>query len=176
MILQCMELTLKPDPFANNVYLHPPASMHELKLRAADYIRMEEMQTLHTKFCNDYTPSTATPPKPPSRPDPRLREPRQPHFTRYAPLSVPRSRLLDEALQADLIPPPRKTSNPPNADMTKYYCYHCNNCHTIDECKTLQDKIKNWFVSAISAASSAEMTIPTLHVLTTDILPAILPR
>jgi len=142
MILQCMELTLKPDPFANNVYLHPPASMHELKLRAADYIRMEEMQTLHTKFCNDYTPSTATPPKPPSRPDPRLREPRQPHFTRYAPLSVPRSRLLDEALQADLIPPPRKTSNPPNADMTKYYCYHCNNCHTIDECKTLQDKIE----------------------------------
>ena len=61
MILQCMSLTLKPSPFSNNVYLHPPASMHELKLRAADYIRMEEMQTLHTKFCNDYTSSMATP-------------------------------------------------------------------------------------------------------------------
>ena len=56
-----MALTLKPDPFANNVYLHPLASMHELKLRVADYVRMEEMQTLHTKFCNDYTPSTTTP-------------------------------------------------------------------------------------------------------------------
>ena len=56
-----MALTLKSDPFANNVYLHPPASMHELKLRVADYIRMEEMQTLHTKFCNDYTPSAAPP-------------------------------------------------------------------------------------------------------------------
>ena len=61
MILQCMALTLKPGPFANNVYLHPPASMKELKLRAADYIHMEEMQTLYTKFYNDYTPSAATP-------------------------------------------------------------------------------------------------------------------
>ena len=57
-----MALTLKHEPFAYNVYLHPPASMHDLKLRVADYIQMEEMQTLHTKFCNDYTPSTATPP------------------------------------------------------------------------------------------------------------------
>ena len=56
-----MALTLKLDPFANNVYLHPPVSMHELKLRASDYVRMEEMQTLHTKFCNDYTPSATTP-------------------------------------------------------------------------------------------------------------------
>ena len=103
---------------------------------------MEEMQTLHTKFCNDYTPSTAPTPKQPSRPDHRPREPRQPRFTRYAPLSVPRSRLLDEALQVDLIPPPRKTSNPPNVDMTKYCRYHRNNGHTIDEYKALQYKIE----------------------------------
>jgi len=38
MILQCTALTLQPGPFANNVYLYPPASMHELKLRAADYV------------------------------------------------------------------------------------------------------------------------------------------
>ena len=31
MILQCMALTLQSGPFANNVYLHPPTSMHELK-------------------------------------------------------------------------------------------------------------------------------------------------
>jgi len=43
MILQCMALTLQPDPFANNIYLHPPAFMHELKLRTANYVRMEEM-------------------------------------------------------------------------------------------------------------------------------------
>jgi len=61
-----MALTLQPGPFANNVYLHPPASMHELELRAANYVRMEEMQTLHTKFCNDYAATTANPtPQPP---------------------------------------------------------------------------------------------------------------
>ena len=58
-------------PFANNVYLHPPASMHELKLRATDYVRMEEMQTLHTKFCNDYNPTAANPTPPPPRPNQR---------------------------------------------------------------------------------------------------------
>jgi len=143
MILQCMALTLQPGPFANNVYLHPPASMHELKLRAAHYVRMEEMQTLHTKFYNDYaaTPTNPTP-HPNPRPDTRPREPHQPRFTRYAPLIVARSRILDEALQADLIPPPHKTTTPPNADMTKYCRYHCNHGHTTEECKALQDKIE----------------------------------
>jgi len=84
-----MALTLKPDPFANNVYLHSPAFMNELKLRVVDYFRVEEMQTLHTKFYNDYAPFAATPTPQPPRPDPRPREPRQPRFTRYAPLNVP---------------------------------------------------------------------------------------
>jgi len=114
MILQCMALTLQPGPFANNVYLHPPASMHELKLRAVDYVRMEEMQTLHTKFCNDYAATIANPtPQPNPRPNTRPREPCQPRFTRYAHLTVARSRILDEALQTDLIPPPRKITTPP---------------------------------------------------------------
>jgi len=137
-----MALTLKPDPFANNIYLHPPASMHELKLRTTDYVRMEEMQTLQTKFCNDYAPSTTTPSPQPPCPDPRPRESQQPRFTRCAPLNVPRSRLLHEALQADLIRPPRKTTTPPNADMTKYCRYHRNHDHTTEECKALQDKIE----------------------------------
>jgi len=117
--------------------------MHELKLRAADYVRMEEIQTLHTKFCNDYAATTSNPtPQPNPRPDTRPREPRQPRFTRYAPLTVAHSRILDEALQADLIPPPRKTTTPPNADMTKYCRYHRNHGHTTEECKALQDKIE----------------------------------
>jgi len=94
--------------------------MHKLKLRAADHVRMEEMQTLHTKFCIDYAATTANPTSQPPCPDARPREPRQPRFTRYAPLTEAHSRILDEALQVDLIPPPRKTTTPPNADMTKY--------------------------------------------------------
>jgi len=142
MILQCMALTLQPGPFANKVYLHPPASMHKLKLRAADYVRMEEMQTLHTKFCNNYAATSANPTPKAPRPDTRPREQRQPRFTRYAPLTVARSHLLDEALQADLILPPRKTTTPPNGYMTKYCRYHHNHVHTTEDYKALQDKIK----------------------------------
>ena len=180
MILQCMALTLQPGPFANNVYLHPPAFMHELKLRTADYVRMEEMQTLHTKFCNDYAATTANPTPQPPRPDTRPRKPRQPRFTRYAPLTVARSRILNEVLQADLIPPPRKTTTAPNADMTKYCRYHRNHGHTTEELVRV----------AIFAVSSAGMTItldpatpldPTIDALhttlaTTDARPNLLTR
>jgi len=44
-----------------------------------DYIRMEEMKTLRTKFCIDYTPFIAKTDKPPSRSKSRLREPRPSH-------------------------------------------------------------------------------------------------
>ena len=77
MILQCMALTLQLGPFTNNVYLHSPASMHELKLRAADYVRMNEMQTLHTKFCSDYAATTTNPTPQPPRPNALPREPRK---------------------------------------------------------------------------------------------------
>jgi len=116
--------------------------MHELKLCAVDYVRMEEMQTLHTKFYNDYVATTANPTPQPPRPDTRPCEPHQSRFTRYAPLTVARSCILDEALQADLIPPPRKTTTPPNVDMTKYCRYHRNHGHTTEECKALQDEIE----------------------------------
>ena len=86
-------------------------------------------------------PPPPTPPHHP-RPDPRPQEPQQPRFTRYATLNVPKSRLLDEALQADLIPPRRKTTTPPNADMTKYCRYHRNHGHTTKDYKALQDKIE----------------------------------
>jgi len=89
MILQCMALTLQPDPFANNVYLYPPAYMHELKLRAADYVRMEEMQTLHTKFCNDYAATTANPTPPPPALIPDHESPANPALLDMLPLMSP---------------------------------------------------------------------------------------
>ena len=134
--------------------------LHELKPRNTYYIRMKEMQNLHTKFCTDYTPSTTAPDKPLPRPNTRPREPRQPRFTRYAPLSVPRSRLLDEALHADLIPPPRKTSNPPmltwpsTAATTEIMATPPTNA------KRSKIKSKNWFAPFISAALSVEKNFP----------------
>jgi len=132
MILQCMALILQPDPLANNVYLHPLASMHELKLHAADYVRMEEMQTLHTKFYNDYAATTAALPR------------HLPALTpaHANPTNLASPDILNKALQADLIPPPRKTTTPPNVNMTKYCRYHRNYGHTTEDCKAFQDKIE----------------------------------
>jgi len=84
--------------------------------------------------CKHFTLNSATTTQPPP--------PTPPHSLTHAPLTVARSRILDEALQADLIPPPRKTTTPPNADMTKYCRYHRNHGHTTEECKALQDKIE----------------------------------
>jgi len=140
MILQCMTLALKPRPFTDNLYLWPSTTMHELKLRATDYIWMEEMKTLRIRFLH-WLPSRWSKERKIIRENSRPREPLPPWYSRYAPLSAQRSRILDEALQTDLIPL-RKTINPPNIDMNKYYKYHRNNGHTTNKCKALQDKIK----------------------------------
>jgi len=50
MILQCITLTLKPCPFANNVYLQPPCTNSNYALRITSVWRR----------CRLYTPSSAT--------------------------------------------------------------------------------------------------------------------
>ncbi|XP_027915152.1 uncharacterized protein LOC114174515 [Vigna unguiculata] len=72
----------------------------------------------------------------------RPEEQKQARFSNYAPLNAPKSRILDEVLQAELIPPPRKFQNLPNADMSKYCHYHRNSGHMTEECETLRNKIE----------------------------------
>ena len=49
---------------------------------------------------------------------------------------------MDEALNAELIPPPRKVASPNNADQRKQCRYHQNTRHSTDECQALKDKIE----------------------------------
>ena len=72
----------------------------------------------------------------------RPEERKQARFSNYAPLNAPKSRILDEVLQAELIPPPRKFQNLPNADISKYCHYHRNSGHMTEECETLRNKIE----------------------------------
>ena len=116
--------------------------MHELKLHAVYYIRMEEMKTLRNKFCIDFHLIDRKTNKLPPKADFRPREPKPPRYSTYAPRSAPWSHILDEALQTNFIPLPHKILSPPNADITKNYKYHRNNAHTTNECKALQDKIE----------------------------------
>ena len=53
-----------------------------------------------------------------------------------------RARILEEALNTDLITAPRRAPTPPNANTTKHCRYHQNYGHTTEECFTLKDKIE----------------------------------
>jgi len=53
-----------------------------------------------------------------------------------------RARILEEALNTDLITAPRRVPTPPNANTTKHCWYHRNYGHTTEDCFTLKDKIE----------------------------------
>ena len=66
----------------------------------------------------------------------------RPRFTRYTPLTAERSRVLEEALNADLLKAPSRTPTPHSADLTKQCRYHRNLGHTTEDCWALKDKIE----------------------------------
>ena len=70
------------------------------------------------------------------------RDNRGPHFSRYTPLNADRSKILQEALSVELIPPPRRALSPENADRSKRCRYHKNTGHSTEECQALKDKIE----------------------------------
>lgn len=43
-ILRSLTTTLKPGPFANNLYVEPPRTLGELQDRATRFIQVEEMR------------------------------------------------------------------------------------------------------------------------------------
>ena len=57
-------------------------------------------------------------------------------------LVVPRGKILDEALQIELIPTLKQSQTPPNVDTSKRYQYHRNYGHTTEGCQALKDKIE----------------------------------
>jgi len=72
----------------------------------------------------------------------RFRENRDPRFLSYTPLTIPRGRVLNEALQAELILALKQSQTPRNVDSSKHYQYHRNYGHTTESCQALKDKIE----------------------------------
>lgn len=62
-------------------------------------------------------------------------------FASYTPLSAPRARILEEALQVELLPP-KQQHTPPNADGRMYCRYHQNVSHNNEDCIALRDRIE----------------------------------
>ncbi|XP_017431886.1 uncharacterized protein LOC108339258 [Vigna angularis] len=138
---------LKPGPFKDSVCRQAPKTMEELRERAADEIRVEEMKLSYKKESQELRSEKADGGKPGnSRGKPgggRQKEPRRgPRFQQYTPLNAPREKILQEALSADLLPEPVKRPTPSGADESKHCAYHKNMGHTTEECMTLKDKIE----------------------------------
>ena len=49
---------------------------------------------------------------------------------------------MQEALSAELMPPPRRALSPDNVDRNKKCRYHQNTVHSTEECQTLKEKIE----------------------------------
>jgi len=135
---------LKPGPFVDSLCKKPVSNLDELRTRAIKFMQMEELK----EFCS--TTRSDTQEKKyidkervlAPRPDSRFKDSRQPKYNRYTPLMSNRARILDEALNADLIATPQRVPTPPNANTTKHCEYHRNYGHTTEDCFTLKDKIE----------------------------------
>ncbi|XP_020238557.1 uncharacterized protein LOC109817649 [Cajanus cajan] len=145
--LHSMLMALKPGPFVDSLCRHQPATMDELRARAARYIQMEE----HAEFRNHIRDDLAgkgessTREKSKTHFDQRSKRPRQsqgPRYEFYTPLNAPRINILEEANHADLISLPPLAHNSANADKSKHCRYHRNYGHTIEECWSLKDRIE----------------------------------
>ncbi|XP_017413015.1 uncharacterized protein LOC108324585 [Vigna angularis] len=106
---------VKPEPFKDNVCRRAPKTMEELRERAADEIRVEEMKLSYKKEVQELRGERA---------------------------DAGKEKILREALSADLLPEPVKRPTPSGTDGSKHCAYHKNMGHTTEECVTLKDKIE----------------------------------
>ncbi|XP_068473732.1 uncharacterized protein [Phaseolus vulgaris] len=145
---------IRPSRFTESLIKKPPQDMEDLRTRATKFMQIEEHIDYHQRFkavgfgaLKDQTQSkereveTERTVRTTLRSD-RNRGGRIPRFNSYTPLTVPRGRALDEALQTDLIPTLKQYQTPPNADTAKRCQYHQNFGHTTEGCQALKDKIE----------------------------------
>jgi len=143
-----MLTTLRPGPFADNLCKQSADSLDELRKRATKYMQLEELKEFRNQTRVDAGGEKNKEEKDSQgrskqRNDRRRDNRDRPiRFSRYTPLTTKRGRILDEALNAELIPPPRKVASPNNADQRKQCRYHQNSEHSTEECQALKDKIE----------------------------------
>ncbi|XP_014496678.1 uncharacterized protein LOC106758253 [Vigna radiata var. radiata] len=147
LALQYVMPALRPGPFKDSICRNPPQTMEELRQRAADEARVENMKQNYRREQQEAKADKNDSRKAEgqgNRPlGPRLREgPRGPRFPQYTPLNAPRARILQEALSTQILPAPAKRPTPSGADMSKRCMYHQNSGHDTEDCVTLKDKIE----------------------------------
>jgi len=132
-----MLTALSPGPFADNLCMQPADSLDELRKRAAKYMQLEELREFHNQARAEAGEERKEEKDRQARPIQRIDRRRENRdrpirFSRYTPLTTERGRILDEVLNAELIPPPRKVASPNNVDRRKQCRYHQNTGHSTD--------------------------------------------
>jgi len=126
--------------------MQPATSLDEIKCRAAKFMQLEELH----EFQNQARAEASGEKKDEKewhgrsgsgRGDLRW-DNRGPRFSRYTPLNVDKGKILQEALSAELMPPPRRALSPDGADRSKKCWYHQNTSHSTEECQALKEKIE----------------------------------
>jgi len=108
--------------FADSLCKEPTANLDELRWRAARFMHLEELRKFRNQAWAEVGDDKGKEKekerlnRPTIDRGDRHRDNRGPRFTRYTPLSVDRGKNLDEALSADLIPPPRMVVSIVNGD------------------------------------------------------------
>ncbi len=137
-----MITALKPRPFADSLCKKPATNLDELRQRASKFMQMEELREFRNQARIDGGERKVIEKEsgPMAR---RAREEfRSRKFQQYTPLNTNRTRVLQEAMAAEIIPPPRKARTPERADHTKHCEYHKNHGHHTEECVGLKDRIE----------------------------------
>ncbi|XP_047179064.1 uncharacterized protein LOC124845914 [Vigna umbellata] len=147
--ISTLATALRPSPFVDNLFTELPITLDELQEKAARFIRIEEMRVVQRRQHEQNSTSEQEkkegkkPFVPSERPKgQKYRDgPKGPRFEKYTPLNMPRSRVLEEALSADLIRlRPSRLSTTANG--TKHCTYHLNIGHTTEDCTVLRDKVE----------------------------------
>ncbi|XP_068483323.1 uncharacterized protein [Phaseolus vulgaris] len=137
-----MITALKPGPFADSLCKKPATNLDELRQRASKFMQMEELREFRNQARIDGSEKKVIE----RESGPMVRRAREEFrsrkFQQYTPLNANRARVLQEAMAAEIIPPPRKTRTPERADHTKHCEYHKNHGHHTGECIGLKDRIE----------------------------------
>ncbi|XP_017438128.2 uncharacterized protein LOC108344175 [Vigna angularis] len=146
-IINNLPSCLRPGYFAEQLYADPPKSMEELQSTIAKFIRIEDLRNSRKKQQHDSpNHNTKKDIKRSSNDYKTDRPPRKesgwtPKYDRYTSLNAPRTKVLEEALHAELLTVRRKAT-PKNADNNKACRLHMNHGHDTEECNMVKDELE----------------------------------
>ncbi|KAL0395385.1 UNVERIFIED_CONTAM: hypothetical protein Slati_4504700 [Sesamum latifolium] len=141
LLASIVQQNLHPGRFKESIAGKPPSTMENLLMRSQKYIRIEES--------NVSDPSHSVKRKGREEDKEPKKKEEQKHFapvgfTHYRPLNTPRGEILVVAEQQGLIDqwPRKMTDNPKRLKFDKYYRFHRDRGHTMEECHNLKNEIE----------------------------------